>query len=200
MDNVERKNLRGVWREMFLRCYTPWHPSFFGYGARGITVSEQWRDFDTFLSNMGDRPKGFSLERVDNNKGYSPENCRWATPREQAMNRRPTRGKIEMDGEIVSFVEAAKRVGIKESTIRARVRLGWDLSDAITIAPSFKHRHGKVWKVVGDKHPATKIPDSELPSIIARRKNGEMLHVIAADYGVCAGTISLIARGIRKCA
>lgn len=75
------------WYAMKQRCLNPNNKSFKGYGERGITICHQWRDsFPTFLADMGERPPGYSLDRVDNSKGYEPDNCRWATPHEQRMN------------------------------------------------------------------------------------------------------------------
>lgn len=79
----------GSWASMRQRCMDPSAMSYSYYGGRGITVCERWNSYANFLADMKERPVGTSIDRLDNDLGYFKENCRWATPKEQAANRRP---------------------------------------------------------------------------------------------------------------
>jgi len=84
--------LYGTWGNMRSRCLCRTHPSYPDYGGRGITICERWNDFPLFLTDMGNRPTPrHTLDRIDNNQGYNPSNCRWATAQQQQRNRRPDR-------------------------------------------------------------------------------------------------------------
>lgn len=77
------------WEQMWQRCTNPKNTSWKNYGGRDISICWQWRDFAAFLDDMGERPEGKTLDRINRDGNYEPGNCRWATPSEQARNRRP---------------------------------------------------------------------------------------------------------------
>jgi hypothetical protein len=83
-----RTRTYGTWVSMRVRCSNPNSRNYKWYGARGVTVCERWSSFENFLADMGERPEGRTLDRINNDLGYEPGNCRWATPKEQIANQR----------------------------------------------------------------------------------------------------------------
>lgn len=121
-----------TWVSMKSRCYVPSSPSFKNYGARGIIVCERWlSDFDAFFADMGARPNGRSLDRIDVNGNYEPLNCRWATSEEQVSNRRNTRFVV-VDGIKMRAAELAKMCGMRPTTFSRRIDAGWSVHKAMT--------------------------------------------------------------------
>ncbi len=130
----------GAWAAMLGRCRNPKLPNFPPYGGRGITVCARWLKFENFLADMGPKPSpDLSLDRIDNNGNYEPSNCRWATPFDQANNRRST-VKIEYLGRRLSVHEWAREVGLKPSTLRFRLDHGIPLEEALIARPRLRGR------------------------------------------------------------
>lgn len=122
-----------TWRHMRLRCNEPDYPQYPDYGGRGITVCDRWQnDLALFLKDMGTRPSPqHSIDRIDNDGDYSPENCRWATPTEQARNTRANR-LLTYQGETLCLSAWAERTGLGCSTIRERLCRGWSTVRTLT--------------------------------------------------------------------
>ncbi len=113
-----------VWHGMRLRCYNHNDPAYHNYGGRGITVCDEWSTFQGFFADMGERPsKNHSIDRRDNEKGYSKDNCYWATKKEQSDNRRSAVW-IEYDGIKLTQSDWAKKLEISPSVIGNRRKIG----------------------------------------------------------------------------
>lgn len=112
-----------AWASMIRRCEYPSQRTYKNYGGRGITVCAEWRcDFSAFLRDVGLAPSDkHTVDRVDTNGNYEPGNVRWATRREQDLNRRNT-VRIVVDGESMTIIEAAERAGVCYQTMRSRVQ------------------------------------------------------------------------------
>lgn len=95
--NNQRTPTYNSWRAMRERCYYPPHPFYPDYGGRGVLVCDAWRSFVAFLADMGERPFGYTLDRIDTNDHYYPGNCEWSTPARQRWNRRDMRGPMGYD-------------------------------------------------------------------------------------------------------
>lgn len=119
------------WKAMKDRCYGDGRSDYHNYRGRGITVCKRWRDsFIAFLSDMGSRPDNTSLERIDNDGNYEPDNCCWATPEEQGRNRRTNR-LLTLNGRTMCLKEWAEETGIAVTTLHQRLRKGWTVEKAL---------------------------------------------------------------------
>ena len=121
-----------AWSEMLKRCTNTSCKAWNNYGGRGITVCEQWRTFDAFFANMGEKPPGLELDRIDNNGNYEPSNCRWATRKEQARNKRTNR-IIEYEGRAQCLAAWADEFNLSYSLLYGRLSRGWSIKRAITM-------------------------------------------------------------------
>ncbi len=124
----------GVWKSMNQRCNDPNWKDYRNWGGRGIKVCRRWNGpegFTNFLSDMGRRPAGTTLERVDNDKDYGPGNCRWATRREQNRNRR-SNNSITFNGETRCLAAWTELLGFSRSLIYARLANGWSVQAALS--------------------------------------------------------------------
>jgi hypothetical protein len=140
-----------TWQSMKQRCLNPRHQAYANYGGRGITICDRWRhSFTTFLADMGPRPEGRTLDRVDNDGNYEPGNCRWATKSTQLSNRRPglrresstrsARRPATLDGVTRSLSQWAKSVGLSYCCVEKRLAKGWSIERALS-TPSRNRRH-----------------------------------------------------------
>lgn len=123
-----------AWASMRQRCLDTNCADYQRYGARGITICPEWSEYVQFLADMGLAPKGRSIDRVENNLGYSKDNCRWATKQEQARNRRSNK-RLLIDGQEKTLVEWAESTGLKSSTIRARIKYNGGVVDSSILRP-----------------------------------------------------------------
>lgn len=151
-----------IWGAMIRRCHVGADPAFPRYGGRGITVCARWRfgedgqgGFECFIADMGDRPEASrTIERVDNDLGYSRSNCVWASRTEQVRNRRNT-VMVEWMGDRLPLAEACERQGLPYSVVKQRLHVGWPLDKALTEPKHFAEKRGPYKKrqsILGPDH------------------------------------------------
>lgn len=127
-----------IWNDMKRRCYNPKTNNFHNYGGRGITVCDRWLEsFENFYADMGPRPsRRHCIERINNNLGYSPENCKWATYREQARNTRANR-LVTLNGETRPMIAWADEAGVCIAAMAGRLDRDWP--DRLLLLPKQKN-------------------------------------------------------------
>lgn len=126
-------HIYGIWQGMIYRCHNPKNKRFTDYGGRGITVCSRWRVFANFYADMGESPSSqHSIDRIDNNKGYSPDNCRWATRSQQQRNTRDNH-YVTFNGETKPLIEWAEIYQLHPAVIANRIAVGWSIKDALNM-------------------------------------------------------------------
>lgn len=172
-----------TWAEAKRRCHNPDCAAYKDYGARGITMCEEWRtNFQAFFDYIGPRPTGHEIDRIDNDKGYQPGNGRWATKKENVRNRRVS-VRVEYEGSLISLKEYSERKGIAYKTAWARVRK----------YPAMLH--GERDKKLGEVHPQAKLKNDE---VVAIRASTESTKNLAAKYSVSESWVRSIRNGKKR--
>lgn len=128
---MSKTNIHKIWSGMHERCNNPNHRFYYAYGGRGIYVCERWSSFENFYDDMGNKPEGKSLDRIDNNGPYAPWNCRWATQKTQARNSRLAT-QLTWMGKTQSIIEWSEELGMNKNTISTRIKRGWTAERALS--------------------------------------------------------------------
>lgn len=140
-----------VWANMIQRCFNIRNPRYHRYGGRGITVCARWREYENFITDMGVRPSNqHSLDREENDKGYYPENCKWATKFEQARNRADNI-LVKHDGQMKTVMEWLEVLNLSYYTYRDRLAKGMTREEALFTAlrqnKCFRHNKLPRWMI-----------------------------------------------------
>lgn len=125
-----------AWSGMRTRVRNPKFKDWHRYGGRGIRVCERWNDFANFFADMGPKPTPrHTLDRIDSDGHYEPDNCRWATPKEQARNWASRNRRLTLGAETLPLSAWAERLGWRREVIRDRLNSGWSVERALTVPP-----------------------------------------------------------------
>ena len=112
-----------TWENMKARCNNPNHQSYKSYGGRGIKVCKRWDDFKKFADDMGEKPDGHTMDRIDNDADYEPDNCRWSTYEEQNNNKR-NNVYVNINGDVKTVAQWCREFGVNQSSHHNRVHRG----------------------------------------------------------------------------
>lgn len=170
-----------TWLSMLARCRDQENHN---YGGRGVSVCDSWLDFTAFYSDMGDRPEGHTIDRINPEEGYSKENCRWATARAQALNKR---GSV-YSTHGVDLVSLSEDYGIPLTTIYRRFNQGYRGAELVDPKSKLTLR-------VGEKCASAKLNCESVKIIKKMLKSGETQRLIAKRFGVSQPVISEIKSG-----
>lgn len=124
-----------TWLGMIQRCTYTRHQAYANYGGRGITICDAWRTLDGFVADMGIRPDGTTLDRIDVNGNYEPANCRWISRFDQHANYR-NNVRLTLNGRTMHIAAWERETGLGKRTIRDRLRRGWSVEEALTTPPT----------------------------------------------------------------
>lgn len=128
---IDRLLEYNTWSAMVQRCENRSAANYRNYGGRGVTVCTEWSSFENFYNDMGPRPsKEYSLDRIDNDGPYCKENCRWATRKEQANNKR-SNVVLVFEGEALTLTQWSEKLQISREALKSRIRSGWSVEEAI---------------------------------------------------------------------
>lgn len=139
---LKKKKMYSSWSDMIRRCNDPKHKQYKYYGERGITVCDEWLDVKNFYKDMGDRPEGYSIERIDVNGNYCKENCCWIPKEKQARNKRNIT-ILEYEGQIAPLATWAEIFKIKYKIFRKRYDSGWTIGQIL----GYEERKGKFYNL-----------------------------------------------------
>ena len=137
---MRKHPLYKTWAEMRYRCNNPKKWQYKHYGARGVRVCERWESFPAFVEDMGERPPGYTLDRIDVNGNYEPSNCRWATQAEQMRNA-SSANLLTHNGETLCLTDWSIKTGISISGLRHRIALGWTVEEILTTTKTPRGHH-----------------------------------------------------------
>ena len=138
-----KHSLYKTWVSMRSRCNNKNNDAYKNYGARGISICGRWDDFMAFVEDMGDKPDGFTLDRIDNTDNYYPENCKWSSREEQNNNKR-TNVILELDGKSLTVAEWSRKLNVKTTTLRKRIDMGWSVRDVLTTKVHGRSSHHRL--------------------------------------------------------
>lgn len=178
------------WEAMKDRCYRKAHRFYKDYGGRGISVCERWRiSFRYFLVDMGHRPKGMSLGRIDNDGDYMPGNCEWQTPTEQNNNSRWNK-RIRFEGKIKTIAQWARdsRCKVTYSGLRARLGHGWSMSRALRTPNESPYKNAQC----GSKNLNSVLNEEQVMDMRKLRKTGVTVKDLAFTYGIGVSSVHKI--------
>lgn len=182
-----------TWECMKARCYSKRHPSYHNYGGRGIRVCDRWLNGDgeksgsaCFLADMGQRPTPtHTLDRIDNDKGYAPDNCRWATRQEQADNRSNVT-MVTFQGRTMTSSAWSRELSKHGALVRGRLKLGWTVERAVTEPPR-PSRSG-----LGRGRSTPQRIEEAVSRIVSGRRLGQTQVAIATSLGVSQSFVSKV--------